>query len=122
MGNLLEQAQNKLEWIDKRADLTDLQKEYVGFMLNKQEKMIALLSGYIYATRGCLSINDNLKAKYFLDAGISDIERNKKIEPHNTIEDCIHYDEAQGRHKCVNSRRITNRCDDVCICFESEEK
>lgn len=74
---ILNEAQDRLEWIDKRAGLSDTQKEYVGFMLNEQEKFISLLSAHIYATSGCLMMGDLEQAKLFLCGGKNDIKNRK---------------------------------------------
>lgn len=81
-SNILKESTNKLEWIKKRVPLDDLQEEYVGFILNEQQRMITLLSAHIYAASGCLAINDVEQAKYFLEAGRNDIEG--KPQKHDT--------------------------------------
>lgn len=37
-------AKNRLEWIKKRVELSDLQEDIVGFMLNQQEQIIISLT------------------------------------------------------------------------------
>lgn len=43
----------------------------------------------------------------------------RKDEPkdNRTVEDCIHYDCAQGRHKCTNTEVISNKCKGICVKF-----
>ena len=74
---MLESTKNKLGWIKKRVELSDTQEEYVGFMVDQQERLINLLSAHIYAARGSLSMDDEPNVQYFLDEAIKDIEKNK---------------------------------------------
>ena len=127
-NDLLTEAQHKLEWITKRVPLDDMQEEYVGFIINQQQKMICLLSAHIYAMKGCMCMNELAQVNEFLDEAIKDIERNTgdKVFPDKVREDCKHYDCAQGRHLCCNDRLYVsmtdNRrtCDNVCIYFDEK--
>jgi len=74
--NWLDITKSQLEWIEKRTPLDDMQREYVGFILNEQAKLVCLLSGHIYAARASVSMeNDGTdEVEFFLDAAIEDIE------------------------------------------------
>lgn len=122
---MLEETKNKLEWIKKRVPLNDMQEEYVGFIMNEQEKMIALLSGHIYATRAHMAMPNNIpEAINLLTDAIADIERNKKIKSEHTVNQCRFYDEAQGKNFCTNPRILGHgkkkSCKGVCIYFEEK--
>jgi len=48
----------------------------------------------------------------------------RKDEPKDerTIEDCIHYDCYQGRHKCTNPDIKSSKCQGVCVKFTPKKK
>ena len=72
----LDITKSQLEWIEKRAPLDEMQREYVGIILNEQAKFVCLLSGHIYAARASVSMDNDTteQAQFFLDAAIEDIE------------------------------------------------
>ena len=70
---MLDETKNKLEWIAKRVPLDDMQEEYVGFILNEQEKMVKLLSAHIYAISAQLYIDAPHEARHFINKAIADI-------------------------------------------------
>jgi hypothetical protein len=125
-SNLLEGAQNKLEWIQKRVPLDTMQEEYVGFMLNQQEQMITLLSAHLHACRGCLFTGDMVSLEKFLDKVIGDMKVNEKKKPADSFKDCKYCDPAQGRNLCVNNRKYVTRlsrrkkCKEICIYFDKK--
>jgi len=123
---LLEGAQNKLEWIQKRVPLDTMQEEYVGFMLNQQEQMIALLSAHLYACRGHLFSNDMVGLERVLDKANGDMKLHEMKKPTDKIDDCKHYDPAQGRGLCLHTRRYFSslsprtKCPGVCNFFDKK--
>ena len=122
VSEYLEDTQNKLEWIEKRVPLDDMQREYVGFILNEQVKMTKLFSAHIFAARAHTHLADLPKLGERLDRAIADIGLSEGFNAEDEREDCKHYDEAQGKNYCLNPRCTwvgeKKSCKGVCIYFE----
>jgi len=89
--------------------------------LNNEQKM-EILADIRNAIRNVRFNLPDIKVVVGRELSIEDIaeEISKPSTDSQSREDCVHYDEAQGRHKCVNPVVKMTRCLGVCRNYEDK--
>jgi len=87
--------------------------------LNNEQKM-EVLADIRNALRNFTRVNSHLKIKVGREVTNEDIMESLSSSKKNKLSmfNCKHYDEAQGRNKCVNPLTINKFCMYVCDKYE----